>query len=111
MSSNLKNQMHQLHFISKLKNKKLRTDILKEKSGEDNLFKSLKEIIINLMKKNFPISQKNKKSLKKYKNIFRLYLNSKINKRKRKQLVSQSGGFLPTLIPIVASAIASILIK
>lgn len=111
MSSSLKNYITQLQFIAKIKNRKVRDGILRQWSDDDQFFKVLKEIVENAMKKNLPLKANQKKSLRKYKSTLIQFINPKIPKRKRKQLVSQSGGFLPMLIPAVASFLATALIK
>ncbi|MDI9312525.1 MAG: hypothetical protein QM535_20105, partial [Limnohabitans sp.] len=69
--------------------------------------KSIKEIVENLKRKNIKLNTSKKKKLLKFKRIINGFTKKNNNKRIRKKLVHQSGGFLPTLIPIVLSLIES----
>jgi predicted nucleic acid-binding OB-fold protein len=111
MSKLLKNNIPQLQFIAGIKNKKLREKILKEKSSDEKLFSSLKEIVENTLRKKLPIKPRTKKLLQRHKNKFKKFIKPTISKRSRKTLLSQSGGYLPILIPLVVSFLSSILSK
>jgi hypothetical protein len=79
--------------------------------NDDCLYKALNEIAVNTVNKKVPLSQKQKTSLKKYKiDIEKLSCYTK-NSAKRKKLVCQSGGFLPILIPTIASVLTTLLTK
>ncbi|MDI9312886.1 MAG: hypothetical protein QM535_21935 [Limnohabitans sp.] len=111
MSSTLKNYIQQLQFISKIKNKKIREGILQEFSNDQRFFNALKEIVENTLRKNIPLKPKEKRSLRKYKKILLQFTKPKISKRKKKQLVVQSGGYLNILIPVITSFLTSLLNK
>lgn len=110
MSQNLKKCMNKLVLISKIKNPEVRKKVLLELYDEC-LYKALHEVAINTTSKKIPLSKKDKIQLRKHKvKIQNLACYTK-NKRKQKQLVSQSGGFLQFLIPTVASLITSLIAK
>ncbi len=71
----------------------------------------MNEIAVNTVKQKVNLSKVQKKALKKYKiDIEKLSCYTK-NSSKRKKLVGQSGGFLPILIPTVASILTTLLAK
>ena len=110
MTNNLNNCIEKLLIISKIKDPNLRKKVLVEVS-DDCLYKALKEIAINTVGNKVPLTKVIKNQLKKYrKNIIDLSKNTQ-NKIKRKKLVVQSGGFLPILIPAIASIITTLLAK
>jgi hypothetical protein len=71
----------------------------------------MNEIATNTVNKKLPLSLNQKKSLRRYKtNIQKLSCFTK-NKTKRKKQLVQSGGFLPFIIPAVASVLTTLLTK
>lgn len=109
MSSTLKKYLSDLKFISGIKNKKIRENILKELSKDEMLFNALKEMVENVVRKNIPMKSKEKRLLKKYKKTLMLYMRPKISKRKKRQIVSQSGGFLPILVPVLSAFLSRLI--
>ena len=108
MSKNLVNCLGKLKTISKIKNSTKRKKAL-NLNYDECLYKALNEIAVNTVKRRVPLSIKQVNKLKKHKlNIKKLSCRTK-NKKKQKQLVVQSGGFLPVLIPAIASILTSIL--
>jgi len=103
MSLTLKKYIENLKFISEIKNKKIRYNILKELSKDERLYNALREIVENVLRKNIPLKNKEKKSLKKYKKTLLMYMKPKVSRKKKRQIISQSGGFLPILIPIISA--------
>jgi hypothetical protein len=110
MSQNLQHCMNKLKVISLIKNETVRKKVLND-LYDNCLYKALNEIATNTVNKKVSLNSKQKQSLKKYKtNIHKLSTFTK-SKRKRKNLVVQSGGFLPFIIPAVASILTSLLTK
>lgn len=108
MSKNLNYCIEKLKLISKISDPKLRKKVLLNLYDEC-LYKALHEVAVNTVKSKVPLSTKQKKQLIKYKiNIQKLACPTKI-KNKRKRLVLQSGGFLPILIPAIASILTSLI--
>ena len=69
----------------------------------------MNEIAVNTVNKKVPLSEKDKKSLRKYRiKIKKLACFTK-DKKKRKRLVVQSGGILPFLLPTIASVLTSLI--
>jgi len=108
MSSNLQLCMEKLKIISKIRDVRLRKRILSE-IADDCLYKALHEIAINTVNRKVPLSRPAKISLRKYKSHIQSLTRDTNNKKQRKRLVVQSGGFLPILIPAVASVLGSVL--
>ena len=107
MTDNLRKCMDKLIFLNSIKDDKLRKSVLLTIS-DDCLFNSLQEIAKNYHSIIKPkLSIKNKKLMKgkNEKNIFSYINKSKKFKTKisKKKLMLQSGGWLPIIIPTVAS--------
>ena len=99
-----------MKIISKIRDAQLRKRILSE-IADDCLYKALHEIAVNTVKRNVPLSRPAKISLRKYKLHIQNLARKTKNKKLRKRLVIQSGGFLPILIPAVASILGALLNK
>jgi len=108
MSVNLRKCMNKLKMIASIKDEKTRKNVL-SKISDDCLYKALHEIAVNTVAQKVPLSAKLKKSLRKHKIKIKKLSCKTNNKKKRKKLVIQSGGFLPILIPAVASIITSLI--
>jgi hypothetical protein len=98
--------------LSKLKqfyscSKKDQKKILNNKS-DTKIIQFIKDIILNLLKGNIDLSEKEKSKLQKYKYTLRKILNTKPVCKSR-QIIIQKGGFLSVLIPGALTLISSIL--
>jgi hypothetical protein len=108
MSENVKKCFDRLRFIASIKNPGLRKKILVS-THDDCLYFALNEIALNTIKGNMKLQTQQKKKLHKYKRLLK-NLSLKTNNRvKRRKLVSQSGGFLPILIPTLASILTTLI--
>lgn len=96
MSERLRECIHDLAFVAKLK-PKTRKIVLKELKDKKYYY-ALKEIARNTIKKNVDIS-KVKLNKKDKKNIINIACNKA--KSKRKRLIVQSGGWISWIIPLV----------
>ena len=106
MSSTLKKYLNVLEFISKIKDKRVREGVLKQYANFDDFYQALYEIAINLVNKNFPLSNEIKKKFKPHKQkILSLTRNNKSARVRRKKVI-QTGGFLPLLIPLLLSLLS-----
>lgn len=91
---------------------KLRAAIIK--NSDNQTVKALVEIVVNLLKGNIPLTNKQKSNLEKYRNklrqVYRTCYNCKKQKisniNKGRKLIIQTGGFFPAIIPILAPLIA-----
>src|SRR5882757_2590978 len=104
MSNNIINCIEKLKFIASVKDEKLRKKLLVTLS-DNCLYNALNEIAINTVKGNVKLSKKETKKLKKFKFQIKKLSCKTNDSRKKKKLIIQSGGFLPILIPAVASII------
>ena len=106
MSDNLKKSLVELKRAMSYKSKNKRKNVLDFLSNKKTVYKALREISKNI--KRYPLNKRQKNKLnKEAKLIISLKKGTKI-KSKQKRLVQQSGGFLPWLIPIVATLLTSI---
>jgi hypothetical protein len=98
--------MKELEMIGKIKNVRLQTEVLNDFSLDDCLYKGIREIALNTINRNIPLTRLQKEKLIKYKpHISKFVCKAQTKKSQRKQ-VTQSGGFLQILVPIVASLLA-----
>jgi hypothetical protein len=90
-----------------------REKLLGKLKGDKTAYNALHEIAFNTLKGNYKLNKNQKKRLKPYDSVMKNLCcskNRKLNK-KRQELIKQSGGFLPILIPAIATVLASIINK
>jgi ATP sulfurylase len=76
---------------------------------DDRIFKALKEMAKNVLAGNVPMSDEQKKQLSRYKKELRALATQFKRKNRIRRIIQQSGrGFLPALIPLVITAISSL---
>lgn len=106
-SKNLKKCLPLLETLSSIRDSKKRRDFLRV--FESNLIRALREMCYNLLNGNIPLNTEEKKKLMRYKRILRLLADSKTKKTRFRKIVTQTGrGFLPAIIPLIVSAITSL---
>jgi hypothetical protein len=111
-SNNLKKCLKKLELIVSVRDIKLRQKLLKDVSCNNDIFKAIKEILLNTVNLNVPLSKNQKVKLKKYeKKMKKLACCKNVNKASKKNLIMQSGGFLPILIPSVVALLTGLLNK
>jgi len=109
MSKILKSCFPKLSFICKIKDPKLRKKLLIN-IADNCLFQALHEIAVNTIKGRVPLSNSQKRKLSKHKStLSKLAKNGKPNKKGKLILIKQSGGFLPILLPAIATVLSSII--
>jgi len=72
------------------------------------LYSAIHEICANTVNKNIKLNNKQKKLLLPYQTKINNLATFTKNKSKRKKLILQSGGFLPILIPALASVLTTL---
>jgi hypothetical protein len=76
---------------------------------ENDIIKLLTEIAHNTLQGNIPLNTLQLKRLRKYKQMLRTLSNRAVSLREKRDLVvRQRGGFLPILLPIIASAVGGL---
>jgi hypothetical protein len=109
MSRRLRDNADFLRVLAK-SNPKLRRAILKCCNPE--LIKAVCEVALNVLKGVVPVSEQQKKKLKRYKRVLRALTDKKVSITKKREFLNQTGGnFLPFLIPPVLSVLASLISK
>ena len=109
MSKNLRKCMNKMHLVCDSKCPKLKKSILADMSKDNQYFRALYEIVHNIKLKNIKLTPSEKKKFKKYIKFMEEILKKPKNVRKRRQLVNQSGGFLPIILPILTSVISGLI--
>ena len=110
MSKNLKNCYEKLKFIASVKDHALRRKLLNSLSDEC-LYKALNEIAVNVVNGKVTFNSATQRKLKKFKEKIKRLSVKTNNKKTMKSLVRQSGGFLPILIPAIASVVSTLLAR
>ena len=100
--------MEKLKIIAKIRDSRLRKKILSE-IADQCLYKALNEIAVNTVSSRVPLNRHTKINLRKYKTHLNALANKTTDRRLQKKLVVQSGGFLPILIPAIASVLGTVL--
>lgn len=107
MSQNLINTIKHLEVIASIKNPRTRNNVLREFSDRLAIYNAIREIAVNTIKTNVPLTPTQKRKLRRYKKVI-VELSKPTKTKKRKQeLIIQSGGALATLVPIIVSLLAS----
>lgn len=109
MSEFLKQVIHFLEVVSKIKKKKDRELIMKALAEDKKVRHMMKEISINLLKEQLPITKKQVIQLRKFKNTFIGLATRGNSKKKKVQLIKQTGGSLPFLVPILSALVSSLI--
>jgi len=110
MSKNLSSWINHLKVIASIRDKRKRNARLKAFADHMNLFDALKEVATNTINMNLPLNPNQKTKLRRYSKIIReLASKRKRSKLQKRKLIEQSGGFLPILIPLVASVIGEVI--
>lgn len=105
MSSTIKQCINTFKIVSDISDSQTRKKAVECLCENGWLYKALREIALNIVRKNIPLNLNQKKKLKRYrKSIYKLAITK--SNRKNKKLVSQVGGFLPILVPALISLLS-----
>ncbi len=78
---------------------------------EDDIIKVVTEMAHNTLRGNVPLTRTQWHRLRKYKQMLRTLTNRSVSLREKRSLLvkqPQRGGFLPILLPLVASAVGGV---
>ena len=98
-----------LSIIAGLRTKEERDPVIRFLSKEREFRRLIRWICQNFQDKKIPLDEQTRKKLIKHRAIFMEICNKKLSVKKKRDLTIQSGGFLPILIPILASVIGEII--
>ena len=105
MSKALKHKDY-LSLLAKSKQAKRRNLIIDLANADE--IKAVAECILNVLLGNITLTNKQVKKLKRHKKYMRLVAQKSFPSQKKKAILKQKGGFLPTLIPLALSALGSV---
>jgi hypothetical protein len=108
MSEDLRKTLRQLELISLIKRPQVRKAVLTDISCQDCYYKALREILLNTIKGNVPLSEVQKRKLRRYKSQIRAIICPKKSKKLKAKAVIQSGGWLPILLPVITSVLGEV---
>ena len=107
MSHNLQNCLKELELAMRIKDKQKRLIVLSYLAHRKCIYMALREIALNIIKQNIPLNRKQSNKLSPYAKVIKSLADGVKSKRIKRELVVQSGGFLPWLIPIIGTAITT----
>ena len=110
MSNLLKEQFPLIQYLSKVGDSRRRRNLIDDIGGDKKLYAAFAEICRNYKKGNIKLGKKDSEKIKKYNKVLEEFCCSKNKKTypKREELLVQSGGAWPMLIPIVAEILSSL---
>ena len=103
---NLRKQFPYLQTLEGEKSAKKRKQILE--AGGTPLIHCLSECCLNLLKGNLKLSKSDIHKLHRHANKIRKLGEKKVSNKEKKKIIQQ-GGFLPALLPVIISAVGSLL--
>ena len=71
--------------------------------------RGLEEVCLNICKNSVPLNEDQLKTCKKWRKKIRLLALKRYPLKKKKELLVQRGGFLPALLPVIASVLGAVL--
>jgi len=92
-----------LQALTKIKDEKCRHKCLKALAKDERFAACMKEIATNLMDENIQLTVKDKRKINKHATVVRSLAKS--------EKISQSGGFLNIVVPLLASVVAELLAR
>lgn len=99
----LRECIHKLDVVARAKGARTRASMLREMAHDHKIGEAMQFLAQNTINMRIPLEKKHKVKLVKHHKVIRHLARKNISKRKKKELIEQSGGWLPTLIPIVLS--------
>lgn len=108
MSQNLLKALDLLKDAITIKDPKKRKSVFEYLSKKTFVYKALREIAKNIMNKNIVLNTKQKRKINKHSKTIKKLAAGTDSNLTRKRLVQQSGGFLPWLLPLVATLVTTI---
>ena len=109
MSSALQKSWPSFQLVESVKNPKFRQQLLEHLAHNDDFCSACREISKNIVKRKLVISGKTADSLRRYKPLITALSRRNNSKRRKQLLVSQSGGWIAAVIPLVASLVGELI--
>ncbi len=107
-SSNFKNIILQKSLLEELAKPKSKYRKILIKKADSKLIQAISESIYNLIDGNIPIDKLKRDILLKHKALLRKIVDKSTIKKKKKLLVQRGWAILPTILPLVLSAISNL---
>lgn len=99
-TSDLRDCLHKLDVVARTKDSRRRTSLLRELSHDHRVADALQMLAHNTINMRIPLEKSHKTKLVKHHEIITRLAKKNISRKEKKELVEQSGGFLPILIPL-----------
>ena len=95
-----------LTLLSKAKKKRRRQKLID--LADNSEIQAICEIVYNILGGRLPLKPEQKKKLKRHRVALRNIVDRSKSVKKKKKILQQSGGFLSAVLPLVVSALGSI---
>lgn len=89
--------LHQLDVVARTKDARRRKKLFLEVAHDDKIHQTIRCLAQNTINRRIPLEVHHKKKLLKHSQIIQQLARKNLSKSKSKQLIEQSGGFLPIL--------------
>lgn len=96
-----------LTLLGQANKKAKRRRVLIETADKEEIL-AVSEIIDNLLRGNIPLSDKQRRRLKRHKTKLRNIASKRVSVKQKKRLLNQSGGFLSAIIPLALSLLGGL---
>lgn len=106
MSKNLENQLKYLKYIASVSNQTERESLLDILSSNPNFIRAVRELCLNLVARNLPLSKECKNKLKTSKRKILCCAKDGVSPQTRKKQIIQAASYLPHLVPHFVSYLA-----
>lgn len=107
MSCNLQQQMRALKAVAAVRSKEARKKQLGKLSGDPSFTKALRELCLNLVKRNLPLDEHCKKKIQNCKRQIKCCAKDGASIRTRKKQIIEAATYLPHLVPFADSYLKS----
>ena len=101
---------HFLALLCSMRRSLAKRNILLDSADPEHIY-AICDCVYNVLKGNVKVKKHEFIKLKKYKDTLRLIVKPNLSLKKRRQTIKQKGGFLPLILPMIASLISTVLPK
>lgn len=98
-----------LSLLSRAKNTKKRNKLID--IADPNELKAVAECFLNILNGNIKVSANQLNKMKRKKSTMRKLVGKRNSHKKRKEYIKQTGGFLPTILPLALTLLSSFIKK
>lgn len=98
--NDLRDCLHRLDVVARTKDPRRRRTLLRELAHDEAVHRTLQILARNTINMRIPLERHHKQKLIKHSKVIQELARKRLSKAKTKQLIEQSGGILPILVPL-----------